>query len=118
MDFGKLVLKDRVLTADNSHYEMILCDGKMYWVPATNNEITDISNYNRWEQAFHVYSDIYMRAFPQRSAELIQYSHLIHTIAQMYIWENVYMYDKDFRLHLAKHPKCSWLIILQQVWSV
>ena len=28
------------------------------------------------------------------------------------------MYDKDFRLHMAKHPTRSWAIILQQAWSV
>ena len=118
VDFGHLVPKDRVLTADDSRYEMIVCDGKTFWIPASNNEATEISNYNRWEQAFRVYSDVYMRAHPHRSSELIQYSHLIHTASQSFTWKNVYMYDKDFRLHMSQHPQRCWSIILQQAWAV
>ena len=101
INFGKLVPKDHVLTVDDSRYEMIVRDGKTYWVPANNNESTEISNFNCLEQAFRVYSDVYVWSFPQRASELVQYGHLIHTAAQSYVWENVYMYDKDFRLHLA-----------------
>ena len=43
------------------------------------------------------FSDIYMRAHPHRSAELVQCNHLIHTAAQTFVWDNVYMYNKDFR---------------------
>ena len=116
VDFERLVPKDRVLVVDDSTYEMIVRDGKTYWVPASNYENTSISNYKCWEQAFWVYSDVYMRAHPQRAPELVQYNHLIHTTSQSYTWENVYLYDKDFRLHLARHPNRSWSIILQQAW--
>ena len=118
IDFGKLVPKDRVLTADDSRYKMIVREGKTFWVPASSNESTEITSYHRWEQAFRVYSDVYMQAFPHRSSELVQYGHLIHTASQTYTWENVYMYDKDFRLHMSQHPKRRWSIILQQAWSV
>ena len=60
------------------------------------------------------FSDIYTRAKPHKSTELIQYSHIIHTT----VWENVYSYDKDFRLHMAENPGRSWAIILQQAWSL
>ena len=114
VDFGCLVPWDRVLTEDDSIYEMIVKEGKTFWVPAGLNDIASITNYNRWEQAFRVFSDIYMRVHPQRSAELVQYNHLIHTAAQTNVWENVYLYDKDFRIHLSNFPKRSWAIILQQ----
>ena len=118
VDFSRLIPKDKILTADDNRYEMVVKDGKTYWVPVGNQEGTSISNFNRWEQAFCVYSDVYMRAYPHRSSELVQYCHLIHTASQSYTWENVYMYDKDFRLHMARHPTCSWSIILQQAWVV
>ena len=118
VDFARLVPKDRVLTADDNRYEMIVRDGKTFWTPASSIESVSISNFNRWEQAFRVYSDVYMRAYPYRASELVQYSHLIHTASQSYTWENVYMYDKDFRLHLERHPSRSWAIILQQAWAV
>ena len=50
-----------------------------------------------------MFSDVYVRAYPNRASELVQYSHLIHTASQSYTWDNVYMYDKDFRLHSARH---------------
>ena len=118
IDFSRLIPKDQVLTADDNRYEMIVRDGKTFWIPATNHEGTAISNFNRWEQAFRVYSDIYMKAYPHRASELVQYCHLIHTASQSFTWENVYMYNKDFRLHMAKHTKRSWSIILQQAWAV
>ena len=43
---------------------------------------------------------------------------MIHSIASQYIWDNVYNYDKEFRLHIAKHPERSWSVILQQAWSM
>ena len=36
----------------------------------------------------------------------------------MFIWENVYAYDMDFRIHMSRHPERSWGIILQQAWSM
>ena len=32
------------------------------------------------------------------------------------MWENVYAYDRDFRMHLSHHPGHNWGIILHQVW--
>ena len=34
------------------------------------------------------------------------------------MWENVYAYDRDFRLHMSENPKRSWSVILQQAWSM
>ena len=79
VDFSKLVPKDNVMTADDSRFEMIVREGKTYWVPTCSNKGTEISNFNHWEQAFRVYTDVYVRAFPHRASELVQYSHLIHT---------------------------------------
>ena len=118
VDFARLVPKDRILMTEDQRYEMVVKEGRTYWIPANANEGVSISNYGRWEQAFRVFSEIYMKAHPFRSSELIQYSHLIHLAAQTYVWENVYMYDKDFRIHMSKHPKRSWSIILQQAWTV
>ena len=118
IDFGRLVPKDRILVANDQRYEMVVREGKTYWLPVNLHESTAISNYDRWEQAFRVFSEIYMKAHPYRSSELVQYNHLIHMASQCYIWDNVYLYDKDFRIHMSKHPNRSWSIILQQAWMV
>ena len=59
-----------------------------------------------------------MKFFPRRSSVLIKYNHIIHTISQDYTWDNVYLYDKDFCIHMSHHPQCNWSVILQQVWSL
>ena len=97
---------------------MVVKEGHTYWIPANSSEGTSISGYGRWEQAFKVFSEIYMKVHPYRASELVQYNHLIHLASQTYIWENVYLYDKDFRIHMSKYPKRSWSIILQQAWTV
>ena len=61
---------------------------------------------------------IYTRRYPERATELIQYNHIIHTAALTYVWENVYLYDRDFRLHLSRYPHRSWSVILQQAWTM
>ena len=88
----------------------------MFWVP-TSDTIA-ISNFSKWEQAFRIYANVYTKRFPHRSSELIQYHHIIHTIAGMYVWDNVYSYDKEFHMHLSKHPNRSSSVILQQAWSM
>ena len=99
--------------------QMIVKNGQTFWRPAKKfgMDPQTISSVHRWEQAFRVFSDVYLRAHLGRAAELIQYNHIIHTTAGTYVWENVYSYDKDFRLHMSKFPNRSWGIILQQAWN-
>ena len=96
--------------------KLIVKNGKTFWTPVS--EWVTINSFVKWEQAFRIYSNIYTRHHPHKSTELIQYNHIIHTIASTYIWENVYAYDKEFQLHLSKHPERSWSVILQQAWSM
>ena len=62
--------------------------------------------------------DVYVKANPGRLSEMIQYEHIIGTIAYQFTWDNVYSYDKDFRLHMAQHPVWSWALILHQAWAL
>ena len=66
-----------------------------------------------------MFSHIYMPFHPNRAEELIQYNHIIHTAAQIFAWENVYRYDREFRTHMSRHHlNRSWGVILQQAWSM
>ena len=117
VDFGKILPRDKIVTSDeDSRLELVIKNGKTFWLPVSESVV--IANISCWEQAFRIYSNVYTRAHPQRSAELIQYNHIIHTIAGMYIWDNIYNYDKEFRMHMAKHPDRNWAIILQQAWAM
>ena len=116
VDFGKLIPKDRILTEEDGRMELVHQEGKTYWVPVSDT--TSINNFSKWEQAFRIYANIYTRAHPQRSSELIQYNHVIHAVSLTYLWDNVYNYDKEFHMHLSRHPNQSWAVILQQAWSM
>ena len=116
VDFGKLLPKDRILVEEDGRMELVIKNGKTFRVPAADG--VSINNFSKWEQAFRIYSNIYTTQFPHCATELIQYNHVIHSIAGLYTWDNVYSYDKEFRTHLAKHPERSWSVILQQAWSM
>ena len=118
IDFGKLFPRDRILVEEDQCMELVMKNGHAFWTPASSGEMTQITNLSKWEQAFQIYSNIYTRAHPERASELIQYNHIISTIALSYVWDNVYAYDKEFHIHLSKHTKRSWAIILQQAWTM
>ena len=108
VDFGKLIPRDRVLVEKDQRLEMIIRNSKTFYVPVSDTSA--INSFARWEQAFRVYANIYTKVHQQRSAELIEYNHIIRTIALSYVWENVYLYDKDFHMHMAR--KCDTATIL------
>ena len=87
-----------------------------YYIPV--QEKASIHSYAKWEQAFRVFANIYSKVNPHRSTELIDYNHIIHTILTVYHWDNVYMYDKDFHIHMGRNPERNWSTILQQSWSL
>ena len=117
VDFGKLLPQNKILSDNESHMEFVIKNGKTYWSPVSDSIV--INGFSRWEQAFRIYANIYTKEFPQQSSELIQYNHIIHSISSQYVWDNVYAYDKEFRMHVARHhPQRSWSVILQQAWSM
>ena len=119
IDFNRLLPRE-VNQEEDGRLELVYKDGQTYWVPANSSsrQNNEINGFVRWEQAFRVFSDIYSRRHPTRTTELIQYNHLINTAALTFSWENVYLYDREFRRHMARHPQHSWAIILQQAWMV
>ena len=94
VDFAKLIPKDKITAEEDHRMEMINKGGMSYWVPVANCETTTISGFGKWEQAFHVFSNIYTSFHPDRAGELIQYNHIIHMALQTFSWENVYRYDR------------------------
>ena len=76
------------------------------------------TTFYKWDQAFRVFCMIYTEVHAHRAPEMLQYSHVIHHANRLFIRENVYAYDMDFRIHMAKHPNRRWGIILQQAWSM
>ena len=116
VEFAKLLPKDKVTTESDNRMEMVNRGGLSYWVPVSDRESSSIHGFGKWEQAFRVFMNIYLRFHPQRAAELIEYNHSIFHASQSYAWDNVAAYDVDFRLHMARHANRSWALILQQAW--
>ena len=115
IDFGKLIPKDRILIEDQ-RLEMVIRKGRTFYVPVSDT--ASINSFQRWEQAFRVYENLYTKKHSERSSELIEYNQIIHTESLNFIWDNVYLYDKDFRLHMARNPERNWGVIPQQAWSL
>ena len=86
--------------------------------PVSDRDNAHINSYSKWEQTFRIYSNVLTSKFPQKSPELLQYNHTIHSASTTYFWENVYTYDREFRQHIARHPKRPWSVILQQAWTM
>ena len=113
VDFNKLIPCDQVAVKEDNRVELFMKGGHTYCGPPS--ESTLITNFHRWEQAFRVF---YIKAHPDKAAELVEYNHVIHTISQTFTWDNVYLYDRDFRIHMSKNPTRSWTVILQHSWSL
>ena len=105
VDFAKLLPKDQ-LSSDESKLELIQRGGQTFFVP-TEREGSSITSFYKWEQAFRVFSDIYLHEHPDRA-----------TTSMSYTWDNIYYYNREFCLHLGAFPERSWGIILQQAWSM
>ena len=129
VDFVRLLPRDRQaedVAADDQVQQLVIKGGRPVWMTnaersmerSIEKEGLSISGFGKWEQAFRVFSNIYTEAYPNRSQQLTQYSHVIHSAAMTFVWSNVYAYDKDFRIHLSQFPDRSWGIILQQAWNM
>ena len=118
VDFSKLISKGNMMANEDHRMELVSKGGLTYFMPISDRDGTVINSFSRWEQAFCVFSNIFTRAHPQKASELIQYNHVIHTASGTFTWNNVYTYDKEFRMHLSNYPHHSWAVILQQAWSM
>ena len=118
IDFSRLLRRDKNAYDEEQQKMMMVNKGGMsFWVPVSDRS-TNIGSFTRWDQAFRFYLDIYTGVYPERTSELIQYGHIIQTAASTYVWENVYLYDREFRRHMERHPTRSWGVILQQAWTM
>ena len=118
VDFGRLISKDKYFDEDDEKLYMIVKEGQLIGIPASEKEKSSINTLEKWEAAFRVYSKIYLEYHPGRATELVEYNHMIHSIAGDFAWSNVYRYDREFRLHMEENPERNWGVILQKAWSM
>ena len=119
INFARLLPKDRIQMLDEENrLECVVRGGETYFVPALDRNSPTIGSFNRWDQAFMIFANIYLDAHPNRYSELLEYQYSIKVASTGFPWENVYSYDRDFRLHMSKYPSPSLAMILQQAWSM
>ena len=118
VDFSRLIPKDKITKVEDHRFELVVRGGSTFFAPVSEHETTSIANFSCLKQAFRIYSNILTRVYHAKASELIQYNHTIYTAALSFVWDNVYQYDKEFRMHISKFPQRSWSVILQQAWSM
>ena len=101
VDFSRLISHDRLIQENDKRMEIVSKNGQTYFQPVSERETGNINSLVKWDQAYRVFCAIYTEIHPNRANELLQYSHIIHHAANLFIWENVYAYDMDFRIHMS-----------------
>ena len=120
VDFAKLIPRDRVLQEEDGRMIWVQKAGETFLIPASDKDrdSSGITNFFKWEQAFRVFSDIYLEQYPNKVGELLQYCHEIQATSLHYAWDNVYRYDREFRVHISKNPDRTWAVTLQKAWNM
>ena len=119
VDLEKLLPKDKggfSMNEDQPGIQLLTCNGSTFLTPQESEKC--INNIRRWDQAFRVYATIFTRVNPDRSSEIWQYVHVIHTAANTYSWTNVAMYDFMFRRLMATKLWRSWAKTYTQGWNL
>lgn len=100
---------------DHDKFRMVSKDGYSYFVDdkeSSNKEDgLPINSLARWDQAFRVYSAIYLEANPLKVADMAEYTQNIHKWALTYPWQRVYNYDILFRQLVEKEPSRPWDVV-------
>ena len=64
IDFVKLIARDKVTLEEDLLMEMVNKGGIPHWVPVSEREKSKISSVTCWDQAFRVFSNMYLRFHP------------------------------------------------------
>ena len=85
VDFARLISKDRIQDDEQPKVLMVNKEGNTYLGVHPDRDRSVINGIDRWDCAFRVYSKIYLQHNPSRASELVEYSHMIHSIATDYM---------------------------------
>ena len=89
VDFSKLMPKDRISLEEDHRMEMVSRGGMSFWCLWQREKIPLLV-------VFCVFANVYTEAYLGKSSELIRYNHVIQTAAQIFAWDNMYRYDREF----------------------
>lgn len=118
VDFRKLTPHSGSRCEVDNQLQVVHQEGSTYFVPVDCDNVKDITSCKQWEVAFKVFMGIYISKWPERSDELLQYSHNVQVAATMYPWENVFNYGIAMREIHTDHPERLWGQICQHTWAL
>ena len=95
--------EDKVLQFVQMH------DGETAYRP--KQELHKVDGLIKYLRAMFIYGMSYLKKFPTRAPEFLQYLHSILDANKQYKWPAVYTYDQKFRLHQQKNSSHSWVQI-------
>ena len=58
VDFSRLIPRDKVTKFEDNRFELVMKGGSTFFAPVADRDVSSISNFSRWEQAFRIYSNI------------------------------------------------------------
>ena len=96
--------------------ELLMKDRHPYFGTQSNDN--KINSIRKWDQAFRVYTTIYVQYNPSQAGKILQYIQVIHTAASSYNWDSVAYYDFTFRQLMAAKPWRSWPKTYTQGWNL
>lgn len=118
VDFKRLIPQSRSRCKTDERLNVVNKDGVTHFVPADHENFKEINSYKQWEIAFKVFMGVFISKWPQRSQELLEYSHVIQNASLTYPWENVFNYDIAIREIMTDHPTRLWGQICQRTWAI
>ena len=96
-----------LLTCLNSPCSLIQTkNGETAYKP--KQELHKVDGLVKYLRVMFIYGAAYLRKFPTKGPEFLQYLHSILDANKQYKWPTIYTYDQKFRLHRQKNPGHSW----------
>ena len=101
--------------SDKQEKQVILVDGVLV---TKEKPKQNISNIEKWTDAFLVYSSIYLSAHPDKFQGILKYMYVIRLGASRLRSLGWKKYDEQFRLKMGMDPSKSWENIDQELWLI
>ena len=73
-------------------------------VPKSQNSKAKVISFNLWLQAWCNFARVYVRYHGHQTDQILHYQSLMSQFGQQYIFEEFYLYDRQFRLRMASSP--------------
>ena len=82
---------------------------KCIFLPASDNEQARINSFEKWEEAFRIYTSIFTKANPHKTIEIFQHIDNIKGATKDFTWDSIVQYNEKFRELMSTFPMRNWV---------